>query len=139
MSNPTANLYFDGLVLQFLASAADARDALSPLAPGRPEDARIARVIDYVEAHLGGALNIADLAGVACLSPSHFSRAFKATTGEAVWTYVLGRRCERARELLATTDRPIAQVAHDCGFANQAHLGRAFKARFGATPGALRR
>ena len=136
---PAASLFLDGATLQFLALAADAEEALSPLAPERPEDARIARTIDYVEAHLGEALTIAELAGVACLSPSHLSRTFKATIGEPVWTWLMGRRCERAKVMLSTTTLPIAEIAYRCGFAHQAHLTRCFRARFGTTPAAVRR
>ena len=103
------------------------------------QDQRIARVIDYVETHLGEALTVAELAAVATLSPSHFSRAFKATVGRTVWYHVQVRRCERARELLATTAMPIAEVARVCGFASQPHLTQVLGRRHGATPGEIRR
>ena len=103
------------------------------------EDARIARATEYAETHIGKTISVAELAAVACLSPGHFSRTFKATTGEAVWAYVQRRRCERARDMLLATKKPIAQIAFDCGFANQAHLTRQLSARFGTTPRAIRR
>ncbi|MEQ9340514.1 MAG: AraC family transcriptional regulator [Hyphomicrobiales bacterium] len=137
ISGPAASLYLDGATLQFLAVVAD-HAAMSPLAPDRPEDARIARVIDYIEAHFGEALNIGELAAIACLSPGHFSRTFKATVGDPVWTYVQKRRCLRAKEILVTTQVPIAEVAYRCGFANQGHLTNSFKSTFGITPGAVR-
>ena len=105
----------------------------------RPEDARIARAIDYAEAHLGEALTVAELAAIACLSPSHFSRAFKATTGEPVWTFVQRRRGERAMEMLQHTDLSIDEIAYRCGFSHQGHFTQSFKRQFGATPGAVRR
>ena len=105
----------------------------------RPEDARVARVVDYIEAHIGEPLGVAELAGIACLSAGHFSRSFKATTGEAVWVYVQRRRGERAMEMLQTTALPIAQVAYTCGFANQGHFTQSFKRQFGVTPGAVPR
>lgn len=137
-SDPFANLHLDGLTLQFLATVAG-HGALSPLAPERPEDDRIARTIDYIEAHLGEALTVGELSAIACLSPGHFSRTFKATIGEPVWTYVQRRRCERAREMLTVTRDPIAQIAHACGFANQSHLTTHFGNIFGHTPAAYRK
>ena len=136
--DPTLGLLFDGLFLQYLATLAGAME-LTPLGHGHPEDDRMARVIEYVEAHVGEALTVTELAAVACLSPGHFSRTFKATTGEAVWSYVQRRRCERARDMLIGTREPIAQIAFTCGFSNQAHMTRQLSARFGATPGAIRK
>ena len=130
-------LLLDGLTLQFLAHVARVKE-LSPTAAARPEDVRIARAIDFAEAHIDEALTVAELAAVACLSPAHFSRVFKATTGEAVWSFVQRRRGERAMEMLQHTDRSIAEIAFRCGFASQAHFTRCFKRQFGVTPGAVR-
>ena len=105
----------------------------------RPDNRRIGRAIEYVETHLGDPLSVKELAGVACLSTAHFSRAFRSTTGETVWSYVQRRRCERGMEMLRGTDLPIARIAHACGFASQAHLTRDFKAHFGVTPGRVPR
>ncbi len=131
------HLLLDGLTLQLLAELSGAGN-LAPLGGARPEDERIARVIDYIEAHYGDALTIAELAAIACLSPGHFSRTFKATTGDPVWTYVQKRRCVRAKEMLITTNLPIAEISYRCGFANQGHLTRCFKAAFDVTPAVAR-
>ena len=101
-------------------------------------DARLTRVIDYIETHYGAPLAVADLAAIAAMSPSHFAKSFKATTGEPVWSYVQRRRCERAREQLMSSRESIAQIAYACGFANQGHLTSVFKKAFGVTPGAMR-
>ncbi len=133
----TDHLLLDGLTLQFLAELSGAGD-LAPLGGAHPEDERIVRVIDYIEAHYGEALSIGELAAVACLSPGHFSRTFKATVGAPVWTYVTCRRCERAKEMLLTTRLPLTEIAYRCGFANQGHLTRLCNEHFGTTPGAIR-
>jgi AraC-like DNA-binding protein len=137
-NNPIDSLLLDGLTLQFLSLLAGA-PTLLPLADDRNEDFRVARAIEYIEAHLGEQLNVAELSGVAALSAGHFSRAFKSTTGEAVWAYVQRRRCERARERLIATNDPIAKIAFDCGFSSQAHMTRQISARFGASPAVIRR
>lgn len=130
-------LYLDGLALQLLALLCEANE-ISPSAAGS-KDARIARAIEYIEAHYSESLNLAEIAEVVGLSVGHFTRSFKAASGESVWSYVQRRRSERAKELLLTTRLPIAQIAHDCGFANQSHLTTCFRCKFGVTPAAARR
>lgn len=139
LGSPTGidHLLFDGLTLQFLAEMAGASD-LAPLGGARPEDERVARVIDYIEAHVGDPLDIAELAGIACLSPAHFSRTFKATVGQPVWSYVQQRRCIRAKEMLVETRLPLVEIAYRSGFSSQAHFTRSIKAQFGVTPGQIR-
>ncbi len=136
-AGPAANLYVDGLAMQFLAVMTHA-SGLAPLGGARPEDERIARVIDYVEAHIGEPFDIGTLAGIACLSPAHFSRIFKATVGTPVWAYVQERRCVRVKEMLVATHLPLIEIAFRCGFSSQAHFTRAISKHFGATPGHIR-
>ena len=106
--------------------------------PGRP-DRRLVRAADYAEAHLGTALTVGELASVATMSRSGFARAVRAAHGEPVWSWVQGRRVERALELLRGTAMPIEEVACRCGFASQSHLTSVVKGRTGLTPGAVRR
>jgi AraC family transcriptional regulator len=96
-------------------------------------------VTDYVDAHLARAITVAELAGQVGLSESHFARAFKQTLGMAPHRFVVERRLERGKRMLADTDDSIAQVAAACGFADQAHFARAFAQAFGVSPSALRK
>ncbi|MBB1256083.1 AraC family transcriptional regulator [Streptomyces alkaliterrae] len=105
--------------------------------PGLPPR-RLAHVVDYIHAHLGGRLTLADLAGVAGVSESHFARVFRSSTGHSPHQYVLRLRLERARKALLTTDDPIARIADACGFADQSHLTRTMRRHLGLTPRALR-
>ena len=99
---------------------------------------RLRRVHDYVEAHLDDRLSLADLAGVACLSPYHFSRSFKQAVGMGPQRYVMHRRVERAKALMRRTDQPLALIAQEVGFADQSHLTSVFRREFGVTPGHFR-
>jgi len=100
---------------------------------------KLSRVEELVESRLDAELTLQELAAAVGYSRSHFLRAFHATTGVTPHRYLLNRRIERARRLLAETDMSIAQVAYSCGFSSQAHLTLAFRKVCGLTPGEYRR
>ena len=83
---------------------------------------------------LSGRLLVSDLASAVRLSPSHFARAFKRTTGCSPHHYLLRRRIECAKERMRTTGEPLAQIALAYGFSDQAHFTRCFKRHEGETP-----
>ncbi len=64
---------------------------------------------------------------------------FRASTGSPPYRYVLGRRIERAKDLLADTSLSITDVALACGFSSSAHFATAFRQAQGATPSSYRR
>ena len=99
----------------------------------------VRRVADYVHAHLGRDLGVADLAAVAGLSPAHFSRLFAAATGEPPHRYVRSVRLDEAALLLRHTDRPVLDVALDVGYGDPSAFGAAFRRRFGRSPTAYRK
>lgn len=112
--------------------------------PGLPErdggltPKRLDRVVDHMNGYLDGRLSLTDLAAVAGVSPSHFTRAFRASTGQSPHQYLVRLRLEHARRALLTTDTPIAAIAQLCGFADQSHLTRTMRLHTGTTPSALR-
>lgn len=99
---------------------------------------RFRRVADYVESELATDLSIDDMARVACLSPFHFTRAFRTRVGETPHRWLMRRRAERARDMLVNAVLPIAQVATDCGFSSQSHMNDVFRRLDLTTPGKLR-
>ena len=99
---------------------------------------RLQRVRDYVEAHLDDRMTLADLAGVACLSPYHFSRSFKQAVGVGPQRYIMQRRIERAKTLMRRTSQPLASIALEVGFTDQSHLTQVFRRATGVTPGRFR-
>ena len=99
---------------------------------------RLQRVRDYIEAHLDDRLSLTELAGVACLSPYHFSRSFKRALGVGPQRYVMQRRLERAKTLMRRTNQPLAWIAQEAGFSDQSHLTSVFRRETGVTPGRFR-
>lgn len=106
--------------------------------PGRLSRRRLACVTDYVREHIAHDLSLAELAGVAGLSASHFKVLFKEATGMPVHQYVIRARVEYAGELILRQHWPLSQIALQAGFANQSHMARCIKRLTGHTPAALR-
>lgn len=96
------------------------------------------RLIDYIETNLERTITLRQLATLVGLSEFHLQRMFSLSCGVSPYAFILNRRVERARRLLAGAE-PIAQIAADCGFSNQSHLSRSFKTVTGTTPLAYRR
>jgi AraC family transcriptional regulator len=99
----------------------------------------LARLRDYIVAHLSERILVADLAGHAGLSPNRFAQAFSAQTQQSPHQFVLALRLEHAAQLLRTSKLNLVEVAHECGFANQQHLCNAMRRHLGTTPGRYRR
>jgi AraC family transcriptional regulator len=93
------------------------------------------QVVDYIIGNLAHSLTLDQMAAIAHLSPYHFARQFKATTGWPPHQYVIARRVERAQQLLrGNRDVTLAEVAQAVGFADQSHFSLQFKRIVGATP-----
>jgi len=97
------------------------------------------RVTSLIEENLAQHLTLADLAKEAGLSSGHFVRLFKISAGMTPYQYIVWRRIERAKRLLAETNISITRVAIICGFADQEHLTRAFTKRVRITPAVFRK
>ena len=95
---------------------------------------RLRRVVEFIEAHLGEEITLADLARVADLSPHHFASAFRTSTGVAPHRYLTERRIARACELLAKSEATVTTVAHALGFASHGHFSESFRRFVGVTP-----
>ena len=92
-----------------------------------------------MQANLDQSIDLPAIARATGLSPTHFARQFRRTTGEPPHRYLMQLRIERAKRLLRETDDGIADIAFACGFANQEHMTRLFRQHLGTTPGAYRR
>lgn len=95
---------------------------------------RLRRVIEYVEAHLDEDLTLAELAGVAGFSVSHFKPLFKRAVGMPVHRFVLERRVERARVRLMEGTRSRTDIALEAGFTHPSHMARCMRRVLGLSP-----
>jgi AraC family transcriptional regulator len=134
-------LYIDGLLLAVagrLLALSEVSTRQTPKTIGALDPNTLLRVQAYIQDHLDQNVALADLARCAGMSQSHFSRAFKATTGQTPHSYLLSCRIEQARTLIMDTRRPLVDIAYETGFSSQAHMTTAFKSALAVTPGKLR-
>ena len=99
---------------------------------------RLRRVIEYIQQNLDKGLSLAELAGVVYMSPYHFARLFKRSTGMPPHRFVIRQRIDRARACLATPDLPIAEISRMVGFRTASHFSTVFRRVTGVTPGSYR-
>jgi AraC family transcriptional regulator len=132
--------YFATAVLSrlFQLTSAPAVTALDPVKLAIPRW-RMQRVDAYIGQHLGDPISLAVIAAAAGLSPMHFAARFRLATGQRPHHYILRARIEHAKALLASSARPVVEVAGDTGFRTQAHFTTIFKRLTGTTPCAWRR
>lgn len=96
------------------------------------------RVIRYVRENLHREIALSDAAAAAFLSPNYLAHLLKKETGKTFTELVTERRFERARELLATTDQRIGEIAYLTGFRDEAYFSRRFRQWFDQSPRAFR-
>lgn len=119
-------------------------DRLLP-APGavRPGSQRerldLARIEHHVDAHLGQAIHVEDLASLCALSPGHFHMCFREATGLTPQAFVQQRRLFHAEALVRHTRLPLGRIAIQVGFHDQGSFSRAYRRAFSVTPSAHRR
>ena len=95
---------------------------------------QLRRALEFIREHLGGDLPLASISKASGLSPFHFARRFRQSTGLAPHQFLIHQRVERARHLLIHSPATLAEIAHQCGFCDQSHLTNHFRRIVGVTP-----
>ena len=106
-------------------------------APSLPSG-RVRRVTEYIEQNLDKELRLAELAGLVCMSPFHFARLFKRSTGEPPHRFVIQQRIARASAFLAQPEPSIAEISRRVGFRTPSHFTTVFRRVSGVTPSGYR-
>lgn len=134
-------LYYEGKVLEALGLIVE-RTKAHP-APAKPSIAeedrsRILGIASFIDDHCASEHRIADLAHIACMSPTKFKESFKAVTGRTVTGYVQSRRIAQAEQLLRQPGLSIKQVAHIVGYSCPSRFGELFRRETGLLPSEYR-
>ncbi len=102
------------------------------------ERGRLARLLDWIRAHLSREHTIESLAERAAMSPRTLQREFKSATGLAPYAWIVRERIERAKELLETGRLPAQRIAERVGMGSAESLRHHFRLRVGTTPAQYR-
>ncbi len=117
------------------AAFSEARDAL--LRQQRNAD-RLTPALDFLQKRYAEPIRVDDAARVCAMSACCFMHLFKEVTGQSFIAYLNRFRVTRAQQLLAATDRSIADISLDTGFCNQSYFGVIFRRVTGMSPLAYR-
>jgi AraC family transcriptional regulator len=133
--DPVARLAMEGLALELLAGACRRPEPTADRTP----PAWLRRARDLLNDRCAENLGLEEIAREVGVHPAHLARTFRRHFHCTAGDYQRQVRIGRARQMLATSDTPLAEVALSLGYADQSHFTSAFKRHTGATPGAFRK
>lgn len=99
---------------------------------------RILKVKNFISKNYMDELRLPELASLAGMSSSAFSRFFKLHTGRNISEYIIDLRLGYAARMLVDTDKCISEIGFDCGFNNLSNFNRIFKKKKGCSPSEFR-
>ena len=102
-------------------------------------DNRLARALRAILERFAEPFTVETLADIAGMSRSSFAARFTDAFGQTPMSLLRAARLRRARELLVTTDTPVAQIAHDVGFVGRSNFSRTFRKMYSVDPTRFRR
>ncbi|MEC5159185.1 MULTISPECIES: AraC family transcriptional regulator N-terminal domain-containing protein [unclassified Janthinobacterium] len=132
-----APLVVEEIVVRLLRGGAAA--AIRDAAAVTRSAIRIQQSMQFIQAHVARPLSVAQLAGQAAMSPSHYAHSFRAVAGVSPMRYVRDARLDLARTLLLGAGARPSEAAARAGFDSSAHFTREFRRRFELSPGEYQR
>jgi len=135
-ASPVHRLYRESLATTLVLHLFNQHSADFKAEPsaGTLSRSQLRTLLDFICEHLDTPITLPEMAGLVNLGVSQFSRLFQATTGETPHRFVMARRVERARDMLASGKYKPAEVALLTGFSDQSHLTRHLRQTLGVTP-----
>jgi len=134
---PSGRLFLDSIEQAIAAALVEAfagqSRSVRPLRGGLGP-ARLRTIKELVHAKIEDELTLIEMAQSVELSPAHFSRMFRESTGDTPHQFVLRNRIERAKEMLCAPGVRVLDVAVACGFKTQQHFARVFRHVCGTSP-----
>jgi AraC family transcriptional regulator len=134
-SDAAAPLAAEGLALELLAAAS--RQSLGER-PSRRPPRWLTDAEEVLRLRRSECVRLHDVAAEVGVHPAHLAREFRARYGVSVGEYGRSLRLSWAATEIAASDRPLAEIALDAGFADQSHFTRLFRRRIGTTPARYR-
>lgn len=135
---PQGRLYGDALAhslaLHLVRHYSTLNSIPETLNTGGLSGSKLRQAKEFINEHLEEDLSLSEIASAVGLSPYHFARAFKRTTGLTPQQYLTERRIEKAKSLLAKGELPIVEVGFRSGFKNQSHFTTLFRKFTKKTP-----
>ena len=98
----------------------------------------VARLEEFIDANLQDAITLEGMAELLGMGVWTFNRQLRRTLGRSAYAFVVEKRIERAKHLLRSEELALKEIAASCGFSDQAHMTRMFRAKLGVTPGQFR-
>ena len=99
---------------------------------------RVLKVKNFISSNYQNELRLNELASLAGMSPSAFSRFFKLRTGRNLSDYIIDLRLGHASRQLVDTSKSISEISYSCGFNNLSNFNRIFKKKKGCSPSEFR-
>ena len=113
---------------RLLSSSAFAHTAMTT------DSRRVQKVKDYIDANFKDDIRLQELADLANMTPTAFSRFFKLRTGKSISEYIIDVRLGHAARMLADSTMAVVEICYRCGFNNISNFNRIFKRKKGLTP-----
>ena len=103
-----------------------------------PDSRRIRKVQEYIDQHYQGDVRLSDVAALAGMTPTAFSRFFHLHTHKTISDYIIDIRLGHATRLLVDSTHSVAEICYACGFNNISNFNRIFKRKKGCSPTTFR-